>query len=151
MSMSRRRYILRLLEEEEEDEWEDFLMLHAMYLLIRRERRRRWQYERRWNKLLEKLRHQGKFHTRFRMSETAFNDLVELLRPALKRVTYNHVEEDKIIIDRLHSSVPGQSVVREAIKRFIRVNEMRRPDYILARNSSLILNENGDETEYRVT
>mmetsp|Transcript_6005 Transcript_6005/g.8026 ORF Transcript_6005/g.8026 Transcript_6005/m.8026 type:complete len:94 (-) Transcript_6005:360-641(-) len=37
------------------------------------------------NKLLEKLRHQGKFHTRFRMSETAFNDLVELLRPAFWR------------------------------------------------------------------
>ena len=62
-----------------------------------------------------------------------------------------NVEEDKIIIDRLHSSVPGQSVVREAIKRFIRVNEMRRPDYNLARNSSLIMNENVDETEYRVT
>jgi len=28
---------------------------------------------------------------------------------------------DRIIIDRLHSSVPGQSVVREAIKRFIRL------------------------------
>ena len=39
-----------------------------------------------------------------------------------------NVEEDKIMIDRLHSSVPGQSVVRKAIKRFIRVNEMRRPD-----------------------
>jgi len=26
-----------------------------------------------------------------------------------------NVEEDKIIIDRLHSSVPGQSVVREAL------------------------------------
>ena len=64
---------------------------------------------------------------------------------------YPNVEEDKIIIDRLHSSVSGQSVVREAIKRFIRVNEMRRPDYNLARNSLLIMNENVDETEYRVT
>ena len=50
-----------------------------------------------------------------------------------------NVEEDNIIIDRLHSSVPGQSVVREAIKRFIRVNERRRPDYNLARNSSFFL------------
>ena len=57
-----------------------------------------------------------------------------------------NVEDDKIIIHRLHSSVPGQSVVREAIKRFIRVKEMRRPDYNLARNSSLIMNENIDET-----
>ena len=52
----------------------------------RRERRSRRQYERQWNKLLEKLCHKGKFHTRFRMSETAFNNLVELLRPALQRV-----------------------------------------------------------------
>jgi len=44
-----------------------------------------------------------------------------------------NVEEDKIIIDRLHSSVPGQSVVRGAIKRFIQVNEMRCPDYNLAK------------------
>jgi len=62
-----------------------------------------------------------------------------------------NVEEDKIIIDCLHSSVPGQSVVREAIKKFIQVNKMRRPDYNLARNSSLILNEHADETEYNVT
>ena len=62
-----------------------------------------------------------------------------------------NVEGDKIIIHRLHSSVPGQSVVREAIKRFIRVNEMRRPDYSLARNSSLIMNEQAYETEYRET
>ena len=63
----------------DEDEWEDFLMMKAIFLSSRRERRNRWQYERQWNKLLEKLRHQGK-------SETAFNDLVELLRLALKRV-----------------------------------------------------------------
>jgi len=62
-----------------------------------------------------------------------------------------NAEEDKIIIGRLHSSVPGQSVVREVIKKFIQVNEMRRPDYNLARNSSLIMNEHADETEYRVT
>jgi len=77
--MSRRLTILKVLDE---DESEDFLMMQAIFLSSRRERRSRWQYERQWNKLLEKLRHQGKFHTRFRMSETAFNDLVELLRPA---------------------------------------------------------------------
>jgi len=72
---------------------------------------------------------------------------------ALKTDQYkwDTIQCDKIIIDRLHSSVPGQSVVHEAIKRFIQVNEMRRPDYNLARNSSLIMNENVDETEYRVT
>ena len=80
--MSHRRDILRLLEE---DQWGYYLMMQVIFLSCRRERRSRWQYERRWNKLLEKLRHQGKFHTRFRMSETPFNDLVELLRPALKR------------------------------------------------------------------
>jgi len=63
--------------------------MQVIFLLSRRKRRSRWQYERQWNKLLKKLRHQGKFHTRFRMSETAFNDLVELLRPALERVIYN--------------------------------------------------------------
>ena len=59
----------------------------------------RWQYERQWHKLLEKLRHQGKFHTRFRMSETAFNDLVELLRPALKRVVYNSRSKQPIFVE----------------------------------------------------
>jgi len=49
--------------------------------------------------LLEKLRHQGKFHTRFRMSETAFNDLVELLRPALKRVIYNSRSKQPIFVE----------------------------------------------------
>jgi len=49
-----------------------------------------------------------------------------------------NVEEDKIIMDRLHSSVPGQSVVREAIKRLIRMNEMRRPDYKLQPGTKLI-------------
>ena len=94
--MSRRRDILRVLEE---DEWEDFLMMYAIFRLSRRERRSRWQYERRWNKLLEKLRHQGKFHTRFRMSETAFNDLVELLRPALKRVVNNSRSKQPIFVE----------------------------------------------------
>ena len=68
----------------DEDEWEDFLIMQVIFLSSRRERRNRCQYERQWNKLLEKLRHQGKFHRRFRMSETAFNDLVELLRPLYK-------------------------------------------------------------------
>ena len=49
-----------------------------------------------------------------------------------------NVEEDKIIIDRSHPSVPGHAVVRKAITMFIRVNQMRRPDYNLARNQSLI-------------
>ena len=62
-----------------------------------------------------------------------------------------NVEEDKIIVDRLHSSVPGQSVVRDAIKSFIRENDRRCPDYNLVRNSSLTMNENVDDTEYRVT
>jgi len=48
--------------------------------------------------LLEKLRHQGKFHKRFRMSETAFNDLVELFRPALKGV-YNSRSKQPIFVE----------------------------------------------------
>ena len=49
--------------------------------------------------MLEKLRHQGKFHVRFRMSETAFNDLVELLRPALQRVVYNSRSKQPIFVE----------------------------------------------------
>ena len=135
----------------EEDQWGYYLMTQLIFLSYRRERRSRWQYERQWNKLLEKLCHQGKFHTRFRMSETAFNDLVKLLRPALLRVVYNSRSKQPILVELIVAIVPGQSVVREAIKRFIQVNEMRRPDYKLARNSSLIMNEHADETEYRVT
>ena len=43
--MSRRRDILRVLKEDEWEEWEDFLMMHAIFLLSRRERRSRRQYE----------------------------------------------------------------------------------------------------------
>ena len=94
--MSRRRDILRVLEE---DQWGYYLMMQVIFLSYRRERRSRWQYERQWNKLLEKLRHQGKFHTRFRMSEIAFNDLVELLRPALKRVICNSRSKQPIFVE----------------------------------------------------
>ena len=94
--MSRRRDILRVLDK---DEWEDYLMMQVIFLLSRRERRSRWQYERQWHKLLEKLRHQGKFHKRFRMSETAFNDLVELLRPALKRAVQYSRSKQPIFVE----------------------------------------------------
>ena len=49
--------------------------------------------------MLKKLCHQGKFHTRFRMSETAFNELVELLRPALQRVVYNSRSKEPIFVE----------------------------------------------------
>jgi len=57
--MSRRRDILRVLEE---DQWGHYLMMQVIFLSYRRERRSMWQYERQWNKLPEKLCHQGKFH-----------------------------------------------------------------------------------------
>ena len=74
-------------------------MVQAIFLSSCRERRSRWQYERQRNKLLEKLRHEGKFHTRFRMSETAFNDLIGLLRSALKRVIYNSRSKQPIFVE----------------------------------------------------
>jgi len=94
--MSRRRDILRVLDEYESEE---FLIMQVSFLLYRLKRRSRWQYERRWNKLLEKLRHQGKFHTRFRMSETAFNNLAELLRPALKRAVQYSRSKQPIFVE----------------------------------------------------
>jgi len=74
-------------------------MMQVIFLLSRLKRRSRWQYERRWNTSLERLRHQGKFHTRFRMSETAFNDLVELLRPALKRAVQYSRSKQPIFVE----------------------------------------------------
>ena len=67
-----------------ESEFEEFLTLYT--LLFQDEKRKSfWDHERLdWSKHLEKLRHKGRFATKYRMSEKAFNLLVSDLGPILQ-------------------------------------------------------------------
>ena len=60
-----------------------------------------------------------------------------------------NVPEDKEILDRFKSKVPGHSIVREAIKKFIELNDLRRPQYNLERNRKEV-DRNHEVNEYRV-
>ena len=60
-----------------------------------------------------------------------------------------NVPEDKEILDRFKSKVPGYSIVREAIKKIIELNDLRRPKYNLDRNQKEV-ERNHEVNEYRV-
>ena len=60
-----------------------------------------------------------------------------------------NVTEDKEIRDRFKSKVPGHSIVREAIKKFIELNDLTRPKYNLERNQKEV-ERNHEVNEYRV-
>jgi len=57
--------------------------------------------------------------------------------------------EDKEILDRFKSKAPGHSIVREAIKKIIELNDLRRPKYNLERNQKEV-ERNHEVNEYRV-
>ena len=65
-------------------ELEEFLTLYT--ILFPDDRRKSfWDHKRLdWSKHLEKLRHEGRFATKYRMPEKAFNRLVQILGPTLQ-------------------------------------------------------------------
>ena len=90
------------LNATDEEELDNFLLFHEYYS-SNNAINERWVYERKsaFFKLLVKLRHQGKFRKRFRMSEGAFNRLVSLLEPYLQRDSRYSRAKDPVFVEMI--------------------------------------------------
>ena len=65
-------------------EFEEFLTLYNFLQQDEEKRKTFWDHQRlHWSTHVDKLRHEGLFGRRYRMPESAFNKLVELLKPML--------------------------------------------------------------------
>lgn len=66
------------------DDDEDLLIIYHVFSQRKKKRRIKWMHDRLdWNDHVEKLRHTKTFESKLRMKESAFDELVDLLRPAI--------------------------------------------------------------------
>ena len=93
-------HVNRYLIAADEEELDNFLLFYDYYSL-NNAINKRWVYERKseFFKLLVKLRHQGKFRKRFRMSEDAFHRLVSLLKSHLERDSRYSRSKDPMFVE----------------------------------------------------
>ena len=100
----------KIIDDDDEDE------LHfALLVSGQKQRRVKWKHQRiDWDIHLKMLRHTGGFQSRYHMTESTFNKLVDILREALEKNERQSIQSKELDADSVFESERTREQQEEA-------------------------------------